>query len=101
MTLKHHFRMTASELAMGRYMRAPDHAAADDEFAQAFADFGKDEPCKGSGRQGGRRRWRRELTLLLVTDLLVLLVVAVTGLGPLMQELRLLLRTTRAALRGC
>jgi hypothetical protein len=28
MTLKNHFRMTASELAMGRYMRAPDHAAA-------------------------------------------------------------------------
>jgi hypothetical protein len=98
MTLKHHFRMTASELAMGRYMRAPDHAAADDEFAQAFATSERMSRCGGSGRQGGREM-ERELVLLLVTDLLVLLVVAATGLGPLMQEVRLLLRTTRAALR--
>jgi hypothetical protein len=53
MTLKHHFRMTASEIAMGRYMRAPDHSAADDEFAQAFKDFGKDEPAAGAADDKG------------------------------------------------
>jgi hypothetical protein len=51
MTLKNHFRMTASELAMGRYMRAPDHAAAD-EFSQAFDQFGK-EPAAGAADDKG------------------------------------------------
>jgi hypothetical protein len=35
MTIKQHIHMTASEIAMGRYMRAPDHSPAD-EFAAAF-----------------------------------------------------------------
>ena len=39
MTVKQHILRTASEIAMGRYMRAPDHPvdqAAADEFAAAF-----------------------------------------------------------------
>lgn len=52
MTLKHHFRLTASEIAMGRVMRAPDHSAAD-EFDAAFAQFGKDEPPAGAGEGKG------------------------------------------------
>jgi hypothetical protein len=50
MTPKNHFRMTTSEIAMGRYMRAPDHSAAD-EFDAAFAEFGKDD--KGGKGDGG------------------------------------------------
>jgi hypothetical protein len=53
MTLKHHFRMTASEIAMGRYMRAPDHPVAD-EFASSFAEFAKDEkPAAGAADDKG------------------------------------------------
>jgi hypothetical protein len=36
MNVKQRIRMTASEIAMGRYMRAPDHPPADDEFSRAF-----------------------------------------------------------------
>jgi hypothetical protein len=36
MTSKIHLRMTASELAMGRLMRAPDHPPAEDDFTKAF-----------------------------------------------------------------
>lgn len=53
MTLKHHFQLTASEIAMGRVMRAPDHSAAD-EFDQAFADLSKDDkPAAGAADDKG------------------------------------------------
>jgi hypothetical protein len=52
------FRMTASEIAMGRYMRAPDHPAATD-FDTAFAEFASpddkkpaDAAAAGSGDGG-------------------------------------------------
>jgi hypothetical protein len=40
------FRMTASEIAMGRYMRAPDHSAAATDFDTAFADFASPDDKK-------------------------------------------------------
>jgi hypothetical protein len=48
--------MTASEIAMGRYMRAPDHSAAD--FDTAFAEFASPEDKKpdeagAAGATGG------------------------------------------------
>jgi hypothetical protein len=54
MTLKHRFRMTASELAMGRYMRAPDHTAADDEFSAAFTQFGNEPAAGAADDKGGK-----------------------------------------------
>lgn len=50
MTSKFNLRMTSSEIAMGRYMRAPDHPPAD-EFATAFdtlviEDRGGEPPAK-------------------------------------------------------
>jgi hypothetical protein len=53
MTTKFQLRMTASELAMGRFMRAPDHSAAD-EFSQAFEDLSKeDATAAGAAEKGG------------------------------------------------
>ena len=43
MNVRQHILRTASEIAMGRYMRGPDHAAAADEFSQAFDDIMKDD----------------------------------------------------------
>jgi hypothetical protein len=40
------FRMTASEIAMGRYMRAPDHTADTAAFDTAFAEFASPEDKK-------------------------------------------------------
>jgi hypothetical protein len=42
--IKPHLHMTTSEIAMGRYMRAPDHPPVD-EFAAAFDDLAKDDPA--------------------------------------------------------
>jgi hypothetical protein len=49
-TIKQHIRMTASEIAMGRYMRAPDHDAGVAEFdaafsAEALKDVVEDKPA--------------------------------------------------------
>lgn len=52
MNLKQHIRMTASEIAMGRYMRAPDHPTgqqAADEFANAFDDLAKEDEKPAAG----------------------------------------------------
>jgi hypothetical protein len=51
-----HIRMTASEIALGRYLRAPDHPTgqqAADEFASAFDNLSKDEPAVGAADDKG------------------------------------------------
>jgi hypothetical protein len=50
--MNQHFHLTASEIAMGRVMRAPDHPAAD-EFSSSFAEFAKDEPAAGAADDKG------------------------------------------------
>lgn len=53
MTIKGHILRTASEIAMGRYMRAPDHqaagAAAGDDFSSAFDDLIRDDDKPAAG----------------------------------------------------
>lgn len=57
MTIKGHILRTASEIAMGRYMRAPDHPTAqdaDDAFAAAFEDLAKDDGKPAAGVVGDK-----------------------------------------------
>jgi hypothetical protein len=104
------FRMTASEIAMGRYMRAPDHPAAPPTSTRRSLSLHHRTTRSPQTRQllvqamgvplhRGVRAMDKELVEILVADLVVLTLVLATAVPAMVAEVRHLARLAARPLR--